>query len=115
MSGSGRTAYGSLLWRRSRLEVYESLQPGDQVRIQHEVKVGFRSWTATADGTVVSKERRRHSLHYDRNFDDKVFSDVIVLRREDGELTTVTLDEFSVLTRLDPADGAPEDDQSGRA
>jgi len=97
------------------LEVYESLQPGDQVRIQHEVKVGFRSWTATTSGSVVSKGRRRHSLHYDRNFDDKVFSDVIVLRREDGELTTVTLDEFSVLTRLDPANGAAEDDQAGRA
>ena len=31
-----------------------------------------------------------------RNFDDKVISDIIVLKRDGGELTTVTLDEFSV-------------------
>jgi len=82
------------------LEVYQSLQPGDRVEVQHEVKVGFRSWNATTEGVVVSKERRRHSLHHDRNFDDKVFSDVIVLRRDSGELTTVTLDEFSGLRKI---------------
>lgn len=82
------------------LEVYASLQPGDRVEVQHEVKVGFRSWTATTEGVLVSKERRRHSLHYDRNFDDKVFSDVMVLSRDSGELTTVTLDEFSELRKI---------------
>ena len=83
------------------LEVYASLQPGDRVELQHEVKVGFRSWSSTTVGEVVSTERRRHSLHHDRNFDDKVYSDVIVLRRDSGELTTVTLDEFSELKKLD--------------
>ena len=83
------------------LEVYQSLEPGDRVEVQHEVKVGFRTWMATTVGTVVKKERRRHSLHYNRNFDDKVFSDIIVLKRDGGDLTTVTLDEFSELTKLE--------------
>jgi ribosomal protein L34 len=83
------------------LEVYQSLEPGDRVEVQHEVKVGFRTWMATTVGTVVKKERRRHSLHYNRNFDDKVYSDIIVLQRDGGDLTTVTLDEFSELTKLE--------------
>ncbi len=87
------------------LEVYHALEPGDRVQVQHEVKVGFRSWMATTVGTVVRKERRRHSLHFIRNFDDKVFSDVLVLRRDAGDLTTVTLDEFSDLTKLDSSTG----------
>jgi hypothetical protein len=82
------------------LKTYAALKPGDRVELCHEVTVGFRSWPATTVGTVVRKERRRHSLHFDRNFDDKVFSDVMVLRRDDGELTTVTLDEFSTLKVL---------------
>ena len=82
------------------LKTFETLQPGDQVELQHEVKVGFRSWKTTTVGTVVHAERRRHGLHYRRNPDDKVFSDVIVLQRESGELTTVTLDEFSILRKL---------------
>ncbi len=82
------------------LRVFEQLQPGDSVRLRHEVKVGFRSWKTTTEGQVVRTQRRRHGLHYQRNFDDKAFSDVLVLQRPDGELTTVTLDEFSVLENI---------------
>jgi hypothetical protein len=85
----------------STLKVFEQLQPGDRVELKHEVKVGFRSWQTTTVGTVVQVERRRHGLHHRRNFDDKVFSDIIVLRRDDDELTTVTLDEFSELKKLE--------------
>ena len=88
---------------RTELEsraLFAELNPGDQIELDHEVKVGPKIWQTTTTGEVVSTERRRHSLHHDRNFDDKVWSDVIVLKREDGELTTVTMDEFSVLRRL---------------
>ncbi len=81
------------------LKVYETLRPGDCVELEHEVKVGSQRWRTMTAGTVVSTERRRHSLHHKRNDDDKVFSDLIVLKRDDGELTTVTLDEFSVLRK----------------
>ena len=82
------------------LELFSVLQPGDRVELVHEVKVGFRKWQTTTRGTVVKTERRRHSLHFQRNPDDKVYSDIILLQREDGELTTVTLDEFSQLRKL---------------
>ena len=82
------------------LKVFEQLKSGDRVELKHEVKVGFRTWETTTIGRVVRCERRRHGLHHDRNFDDKAFSDVIVLEREGGELTTVTLDEFSTLRKL---------------
>jgi hypothetical protein len=89
------------------LKVYEQIHPGDRVEVQHEVKVGFRTWTTTTVGTVELKERRRHCLHFNRSDDDKVYSDVIVLRRDDGELTTITLDEFSELKILENADRKP--------
>jgi hypothetical protein len=82
------------------LRTFEDLLIGDRVEVVHEVKVGFRTWSSRTTGTVVSKDRRRHSLHFNRNFDDKVYSDVLILKRDDGELTTVALDEFSELKRL---------------
>jgi ribosomal protein L19 len=81
--------------------VFQQLRPGDRVEVEHLVTVGLQSWTAKTAGTVVSAERRRHGLHFRRNFDDKVFSDAIVIERPDGELTTVTLDEFTVLRRVE--------------
>ena len=82
------------------IEVFESLQPGDRVEVVHQVRVGFRSWESKTVGEVVRKQRRRHSLHFNRNYDDKVYSDILVLRRDDGELTTITLDEYSDLKKI---------------
>ncbi len=81
-------------------KLFDELKAGDRVDLRHQVKVGQQTWITTTVGTVVSTERRRHGLHYRRNYDDKVYSDVIVLKRDDGELTTVTLDEFSELRRV---------------
>jgi len=75
----------------------EELKPGDRIVVEHRVTVGIRSWTTRTVGRVVRTERRRHGLHYQRNADDMVFSDVIVLELPDGELTTVTLDEFTTI------------------
>ncbi|MBX9792098.1 MAG: hypothetical protein K2Y37_24505 [Pirellulales bacterium] len=80
-------------------ELIAELQPGDRVQITHQVKVGQRTWTTTTIGRVVRLDRRRHGLHFRRHGDDTVFSDVIVLERQDGELTTLTLDEFTTLSR----------------
>jgi hypothetical protein len=82
-------------------QLFEELVPGDRVECVHAVKVGMQQWTTTTSGTVVRTERRLEGLHFRRNRDDKVFSDLIVLRRDDGELTTVAMDEFTVLRRLD--------------
>ena len=82
-------------------EIYEALRPGDRVEVVHEVKVGSsKTWAATTVGTVVNTERRRQGLHYRRSPDDKVFADMIVLKRDNGELTTITMDEFTELRRL---------------
>jgi len=84
----------------STRHLFDELAPGERVEVEHTVTVGRESWTTRTVGTVVRTERRRHGLHFRRNFDDQVLSDVILLELPDGELTTVTLDEFTVLKRV---------------
>ena len=79
--------------------IFQQLKPGDRVEVEHQVTVGTKSWPAKASGTVLGTERRRHGLHFARNHDDKVFSDVIRLELPGGELSEVTLDEFTVIRR----------------
>ncbi len=76
---------------------FDELKPGDRVEVEHMVTVGRRSWPAKTSGTVVRIERNRHGLHFHRNFDDKVQSDAVLLEANDGELTSVTLDEFTAI------------------
>ena len=86
--------------RESR-KLYNDLEPGDRVEVVHGVTVGSSAaWTTTTTGRVLRRERRRHGLHFRRNPDDKVYSDVLILARDDGELTTVTMDEFTRLKKL---------------
>ena len=81
--------------------LYLELQPGDRVEVVHGVTVGSSAkWSTTTTGRVLRRERRRHGLHFRRNPDDKVYSDVLILARDDGELTTVTMDEFTRLRKL---------------
>lgn len=76
------------------------LQVGFRIEVLHQVKVGLKVWTTRTVGTVERVNRRRHGLHFRRNPDDKVFSDEIVLRQDDGSLTTVSIDEFTEVKRL---------------
>ena len=81
--------------------LYEQLEPGDRVEVLHGVTVGSSAtWSTTTVGRVLRRERRRHGLHFRRNTDDKVYSDVLILARYDGELTTVTIDEYTRLRKL---------------
>ena|ERR1700733_3078780 len=80
--------------------LFTQLQLGDRIEATHLVMVGLKRWTAKTVGTVVRCERRRHGLHFRRQIDDKVYSDLIILKRDSGELTTVTMDEYTVLRRI---------------
>jgi hypothetical protein len=75
------------------------LKAGDCIEVEHLVTVGMQSWTTKTCGVVVRVERRRHGLHFQRNFDDKAFSDAILLELPDGELACLTMDEFTTVRR----------------
>jgi hypothetical protein len=79
---------------------FDELKVGDRVEVEHVVTVGQKRWTAKTCGTVVRTERRRHGAHFQRNPDDKVFSDTILLELPDGELTSVAVDEFSTIRHV---------------
>ena len=78
---------------------FQELRPGDRIEVEHLVTVGIQSWTTKTTGKVIRVERRRHGLHFQRNFDDKAFSDTILLELRDGELISIAMDEFTTLRR----------------
>jgi hypothetical protein len=81
-------------------DVLNTLQPGYRIEVVHQVKVGQKTWTTQVVGTVERVTRRRHGLHFRRNLDDKVYSDELTLRLDDGSVSTVSIDEFTDVKRL---------------
>lgn len=80
---------------------FEDLKTGDRVKITQRIKVGLKIWTTTVSGTVEKIARRREGLIVKRNFDDKAFADVILLKKDGpaGDETTITMDEWTQVER----------------
>lgn len=83
-------------------QLFVDLQPGELVEVVHHIKIGFKEHATQTVGVVVKKERRRSGMDsgFARNWDDKYWFDHLTLRKEDGELTAVTIDEYTDLRRL---------------
>lgn len=73
--------------------VWQSLRPGQQIRVTQKVRVGLRTWDTTASGIVREVWAQDMGIHTERAPDDLVWVRAILFQKPDGELTTVTLDE----------------------
>ncbi|MGQ9606829.1 MAG: hypothetical protein ACUVTW_11545 [Thermogutta sp.] len=80
---------------------FDELKVGDRITVEHLVQVGSQKWKAAVTGTVVRTERAHHGLHFDRSADEQTYGDVILLELPDGELSAVTVDEFTVIRRAE--------------
>ena len=97
---------------RSRRAICSTeLQPGDRVEVdargQGRLVQDLDAPRPSARSSA--RERRRHGLHFRRQSGRQGLRDMIVLKRDDGELTTVTMDEF---TELAPAELVARDCRS---
>jgi hypothetical protein len=75
--------------------IAQQLQPGAQVAVTQQIAMRDRTWTNTVRGTVVSYQQRMTGSWFAHAKDDKLWLDRLTLRKEDGELITLNLDEFS--------------------
>ena len=80
-------------------ELFDELKPGDRIEVERVVAEGRQRRTAKTCGCVVRTERRREELHFHGNHGERPAGDVILLELADGELTTVAVDESTVLRR----------------
>lgn len=71
----------------------ESLKPGQKIRITHVVRVGIRQWTTTVTGTFREITSLATGLATDRVPEDDVVMLMVHFTKENGELSSVALDE----------------------
>jgi hypothetical protein len=82
--------------------LYQELNVGERVEVVHLVKIGDHRHESRTAGTIVRKGRMEGGVDSGvrRWWDEKQWFDHLLLRRDDGELTTVTVDEYTSLRRL---------------
>ena len=75
--------------------VLEQLKPGQPIRITQTVRVGMQIWHATATGIFRQWNLLCTGLATDRVPEDDIIVPVVHFTKDNGELSSVTLDEHT--------------------
>lgn len=80
------------------------LKPGQRVRIHQEIDRREGNWVHQVEGEVVSVKPEKTGSWYAHGREDKLWLYRVRLRKADGELTTLTVDQH---TRFELCDAQP--------
>jgi hypothetical protein len=91
--------------------IRKKLVPGARVRVTQQIahRLAERSVAGEVEGEIVRYEQRQTGSWFAHARDDKLWLDRLTLRKPDGELTTLSLDEYSHIELLPEQDAkAPQ-------
>jgi hypothetical protein len=80
----------------------QRLQPGQRIRITQTVRVGFKQWNTTVEGTFRGVNYLATGLATDRVPEDDIVVVSVHFTKDNGELSSVTLDEQSKIEFVPP-------------
>ncbi len=86
--------------KQKLLDFLNGLKPGDRIRTVQRVRIGSRQWTTTTDGVFRDLNYLQTGLATQRVPDDDIVVPLVHFTKDNGELTSITLDEHSQVTRL---------------
>jgi hypothetical protein len=78
----------------------QSLKPGVRVTVTQQIAARDYSWSCPVTGSIVSYVQEPTGSWFAHGKNDKLWLDRLTLRKPDGELTTLILDEFTHLEIL---------------
>ena len=84
------------------------LRPGAKVKVTQQIAARDYALTSDVIGTVLRFEQKQTGSWYAHSKNDKLWLDRLLLRKDDGELTTLNLDDYSHVQVLTPAPAGAE-------
>ena len=84
------------------------LRPGAKVKVTQQIAARDYALTSDVIGTVLSFEQKQTGSWYAHSKNDKLWLDRLLVQKEDGELTTLNLDDYSHVQVLTPAPAGAE-------
>ena len=82
------------------------LAPGARVKVTQQIAARDHTWTTAHVGTIVSYQQKTTGSWYAHSKNDKLWLDRLKLKKADGEILTLNLDDYSVVEIEADAPGA---------
>src|SRR3954453_17183709 len=77
--------------------IRKQLVPGAKVKVTQQIAARHYAWPTQVRGTVVDYSQKETGSWFAHSRDDKLWLDRLTLRKDDGEISTLNLDEYSVV------------------
>lgn len=74
------------------------LTPGARVVVTQQIALPDRTWVTQVRGTVVGYEQRPTGSWFAHSKDDRLWLDRLTLRKDDGEISVLNLDQYTVMS-----------------
>jgi hypothetical protein len=89
-------------------DLRKQLIPGAKVKVTQQIAARHYSLPSVVTGTVVDFAQKETGSWFAHSRDDRLWLDRLVLKKADGEITTLNLDKYSLIEVEAPAgaDGA---------
>ncbi len=84
----------------------KQLVPGALVKVTQQIAARDHTWTTLTTGTVESYLQKTTGSWYAHSKNDKLWLDRLRIRKADGEISTLNLDEYSVVEVTNAPAGA---------
>lgn len=75
-------------------------QPGMRVRVTQQIPFGKQTTTTSVEGEIVRFGQQKTGSWFAHSQDDKLWLDRLELKKDDGELVVVNLDQYSRVETL---------------
>jgi hypothetical protein len=75
--------------------VIERLEPGQRIRIIQRVRVGLKTWETAVEGVFRNVNYLATGLSTDRVPEDDIIVPTVHFTKDNGELSSITLDEHT--------------------
>lgn len=76
-------------------EIRQQLKPGAKVKITQQIAARDRSWASEITGTVLAFEQAKTGSWYAHAKDDRLWLDRLTIKKDNGEISVLNLDQFS--------------------
>ena len=86
--------------------VRNQLQPGVRVKVTQQIAARDYSWSSAVRGIVVNFEQKKTGSWFAHSKSDKLWLDRLVIKKDDGEISTLNLDDYTHL-EIEPAAAPP--------
>ena len=87
-------------------EIRKKLIPGARVKVVQQIAARDHTWTTEVRGIVVECAQKETGSWFAHSRDDRLWLDRLVIRKNDGEITTLILDDYSHL-EIEPRAASP--------